>query len=127
MRGWARILIQKEVRDWAAERAVRDVVFLFFVHQEANERILQDWRAMHLGVADLASGWGRALPFGNSESKGDDGRGDVWRNRAKAVLAGLHEYRAAMDSLSRTYFAGHRRSSATLPMGWSFASGRWRR
>ena len=46
VRGWARILIQKEVRDWAAERAVRDVVFLFFVHQEANERILQDWRAM---------------------------------------------------------------------------------
>jgi len=30
-------------KDWVVKRAVRDVAFLFFVHQEANERILQEW------------------------------------------------------------------------------------
>lgn len=65
-------------KDWVVKRAVRDVAFLFFVHQEANERILQDWRAMHLGVPLLAAGWTKAMPVGDSESEGKDGKSEVW-------------------------------------------------
>jgi hypothetical protein len=94
-------------KDWAVKRAVRDVAFLFFVHQGANVRFLQEWRAMHLGVMLLAAGSRRLMPIGNSRSEGDDGRRDVWRSRAKVTLAELHGYREAMEMLSRTYLAGH--------------------
>lgn len=97
----------KDVRDRAVKRALRDVAFLFFVHQGANERIHQEWRGMHRGVELLAAGWRKAAPVGTSEIDRDDGRSEDWRIRAKALLAELYEYREAMDLLSRTYFAGH--------------------
>lgn len=97
----------KKAKNWAVRRALRDVAYLFFVHQEANGRILQNWRGMHLGVILLATGSRRLMPVGNSKSERDDGRRDVWCSRSKVILTDLYEYREAMDLLSRTYFAGH--------------------
>ena len=97
----------RKAKHWAVKQALRDVAFLFFVHQEANGIIEQEWRAMHLGVNLLAAGWREALPAGDGESKGDHCRSEVWRHRAKAILVDLHKHRETVDLLSRTYFAGH--------------------
>ncbi len=44
---------EREERDQAVRAALREVGFLFFVHQQANARILSDWRALRFGVAML--------------------------------------------------------------------------
>ena len=86
-------------KDPAVERAVRDVVFLFYVHNGANEKFQRDWRALHLEVAALVSG-------SSQRRKQRRGR-EHWWDLAANTLVELYSYREMMEILSRTYFAEH--------------------
>lgn len=87
------------VKDRAVERAIRDVTFLFYVHNGANEKFQQEWRALHLEVASLISGSSRR----RKQRRGQE----HWWDLAANTLVELYSYREAMEILSRTYFAEH--------------------
>ena len=96
----------REACDQAIRAAVREVAFLFFVHQQANARILSDWRAWHFGVALLThdpAQAGGAAPQGQER----DLRHEQWREHAANTLRELCALTEAMRVLGDRYFGGH--------------------
>ena len=93
----------REQIDAAAHRAVRDVVFLFFLHQEANQRMENDRRANVLMVALLAS----QLSLCRERERSGRDRLVEWRTMARDVVRRLNAWRHALSTLTERYFSGH--------------------
>ena len=96
----------REARERAVLAALRDVEFLFFIHQRANARILSDWRALHLEVTMLTlqpSVAGRAT----TRNRNEIGGRKWWRENAENTLLELCALGETMRVLAETYFGGN--------------------
>ncbi len=97
---------EREERDQAVRAALREVGFLFFVHQQANARILSDWRALHFGVAMLTHD---PTPAAGTVTRGrkQPSRRDQWHAHAADMLLDLAALTEAMRVLGERYFGGN--------------------
>ncbi|MBM4437388.1 MAG: hypothetical protein FJ029_09165 [Actinobacteria bacterium] len=97
----------RDAVEWAIYEALREAAFLFHLHQQANLRILQDWRALHLNLALLLVERRLLLAdhrLGNAALKDRRAR---WRGVLTAALVELYALTGAMERLGARYFRGH--------------------
>lgn len=102
MKGEARADVEAVTR-----AALCEAAFLFFLHLQANARVLQEWRALHLNLALLFADYqilqaGRR-PAATAAAK----RHTRWRSAIEAAVVELCALTGAMDQLAARYFRGH--------------------
>ena len=93
--------------DGAVRAALREAAFLFCLHQQANARVLQDWRALHLHLALLSVERRSLLTDRALSTKALRERRLRQRSAAEAALLELYALTGALDQLAARYFSGH--------------------
>jgi hypothetical protein len=99
MKGQARDEVDRAVR-----MAIRDVVFLFHLHEEANRKIIEDQRAMCLLVAFLAAT--SPSPATRARTKWAGERVE-WAKRTADAMTEVCALRGGLTIVSERYYGGH--------------------